>query len=299
MKARSVLTFAEWGLASALAAGCACAPADEPARNEPRRVAEPARLELFEWERGIALRSLAEHEPLAMYLWFYEWRLFDAVERGEWTAARHDWPRGVSRDGKSAWIAAEMLRLEARVDGEAVELELVANNTSGHDWPEHASIIACFNPGPPETQPFEMGHHKSTYFVGPEGLERLADRDFHFRSELRAGLEHLAPELEFAFTKRWSTAERDDHGGMLVRSSQSERWSCGVAWQDWLGVQAHNPWLCMHVATRVGPLARGESRRVRGRLVLLEGSREAALERLRAPWNRSGEQDRNSSQGAR
>lgn len=286
MRARAGLELGVCGLVLALAACCARGPSEGAAPTPPREPAhEPPRLELFEWERGLALRSRAKHEPLAMHLWFYEWRLFDALERGELTAARYDWPRRVASDGQSASIEAEMLRLEARVEGDAVELELLVTNTSDHDWPEHAALIACFNPGPPQTQPYEMGHHKSTWFIGPQGLERLGDRDFHFRSSLRAGLERLSPELEFDFSPRWRSSERDDHGGLLVRTSQSGRWSCGVAWEDWLGVQAHNPWLCMHIATRVGPLARGAARSVRGRLVLLEGSREVALERLRAPWS--------------
>ncbi len=297
MNARPAPTLVLLSLASALAVGCAHTPRTKPPIVAPR--AEPARLELFEWERGLALRSLSEREPLSMYLWFYEWRLFDALEPGEWTQAEYDWPRGVASDGQSAWIQADMLRLEARVRGDAVELELKVENSSEHAWPEHASIIACFNPGPPATKPYEMGHHKSTYFVGEHGLERLPDRDFHFRASLRESLETRAPELKFDFSERWRTSARDDHGGLLLRTSQSERWSCGVAWEDWLGVQAHNPWLCMHVATRVGPLAPGERRSVRGRLVLLEGSREAALERLRAPWELGRELGRERSPDAR
>jgi hypothetical protein len=59
-----------WLLAGA-AALAACGPQPEPA---------PLRLE--EWERGIAVRSL-EREGMDMYLWFYEWNLFDAFQPGE------------------------------------------------------------------------------------------------------------------------------------------------------------------------------------------------------------------------
>lgn len=255
------------------------------AQLRPSAPPRPAQLELFEWERGIALRSRAAVEPLSMYLWFYEWRLFGALEEGELTPARHDWPRSIAPNREHASIEADMLRLEARVVGDVVELELWVDNRTARAFSEHAAIIACFNPGPPDTQPFEMGHHKSTFFLGADGVERLADRDLHFRAALRPSLESLSRTLEFAFSRRWASSERDDHGGLLVRTSQSGRWSCGVAWEDWLGVQAHNPWLCMHIATRVGPLAPGASRRIRGRLVLLEGGREAVLERLRAPWD--------------
>jgi hypothetical protein len=261
------------------AVGLAVAAALSCRSREPHAPA----LELFEWERGIGLRSTA-HEPLSMFLWFYEWQLFDALELGELNPAAHDWPRAVAADKRSATIDAGMLQLGARVAGEAVELTLEVTNRSEHAWGEHAAIVACFNPGPPESKAYDMGHHKSTYFVAADGLERLPDRDLHFRAELRPSLEARDGALEFDFSKRWRSSERDDHGGLLVRTSQSGRWTAGVAWEDWLGVQAHNPWLCMHVATRVGPLAPGASRTVRGRLVLVEGPLEKGLETLRAPW---------------
>jgi hypothetical protein len=271
LRSRAALPHVAAGLAVVAALSCRA--------REP----QPAKLELFGWERGIGLRSTAR-EPLSMFLWFYEWQLFDALEPGEFSEARYDWPHTVAEDQRSASIDAGMLKLDARVDGEAVELTLEVTNRTERAWPEHAAIIACFNPGPPASKAYEMGHHKSTYFVAAGGLERLPDRDMHFRSELRPGLEARHAELEFEFSKRWRSAERDDHGGLLVRTSQSGRWTAGVAWEDWLGVQAHNPWLCMHVATRVGPLEPGRSRTIRGRLVLVEGALEAGLERLRAPW---------------
>lgn len=266
-------------LAAIASLGCVGARASE------RPQLPVAQLELFEWERGIGLRSRSAAAPLSMYLWFYEWQLFGALEEGELTSARFDWPRTVSPDRRSVTIDAGALRLEAQVVGDTVELVLSVENRTERAWSEHASIVACFNPGPPDTQPYEMGHHKSTYFVSADGVERLADRDLHFRAALRPSLERISSALEFAFSRRWASSERDDHGGLLVRTSQSGRWSCGVAWEDWLGVQAHNPWLCMHIATRVGPLAPGAQRRIHGRLVLLEGGREAVLDRLRAPWS--------------
>ncbi len=271
LRPRAALALVAAGFAAVAALSCRA--------REP----EPARLELFGWERGIGLQSTA-HEPLSMFLWFYEWQLFDALAPGEITEARYDWPHTVAEDKRSATIDAGMLRLAARVDGDAVELTLEVTNRTERAWPEPAAIVACFNPGPPASKAYEMGHHKSTYFIAADGLERLPDRDMHFRSELRPTLEARDAELDFEFGKRWRSSERDDHGGLLVRTSQSGRWTAGVAWEDWLGVQAHNPWLCMHVATRVGPLAPGESRTIRGRLVLVEGPLEAGLERLRAPW---------------
>jgi len=250
-------------------------------RNAPE--ARPA-VELFEWERGIGLRTLAA-EPASMFLWFYEWRLFDALEPGQITRAEFDWPREVSADGRTARIAAPMLTLEARVVDSAVELTLEVRNETERAWPEEAAIIACFNPGPPETKPYELGYQRKTYLVGEEGLQRFEDREMHFRADLKPALKQLSPELEFEFSaNRWRTSELDSHAGLLLRESYTGRWTTGVAWEDWVGVQANNPWLCLHVATRVGPLAPGAVKTIRGRLVLIEGGREQVWERLRAPW---------------
>jgi hypothetical protein len=73
-------------------------------------------------------------------------------------------------------------------------------------------------------------------------------------------------------------------GGLLLRESLSGGWTSGIAWSDALGVQAHNPWLCMHVAVKVGPLARGERKVLHGRMYLFPGDREEGLRRYRADF---------------
>jgi hypothetical protein len=254
-------------LALATLAGCETArPSDPP-------------LELFEWERGLAVRARGD-TPMAMYLWFWEWSLFETQERGDVSAARHDWPREVAPDGRSGSVSAEGFALRARVVDDGVELELAVENRSDHDWPEEAAIIACFSPGPEDSRTFEMGHHLKTYLVGEHGLERFQDRAMHFNAALLPRLRERSPELHFDFSNRWASSPRSSHAGLLLRESLSGGWTSGVAWEEWVAVQAHNPWLCMHVATKVGPLARGASKTVRGKLFLFPGDRAEGLKRF-------------------
>jgi hypothetical protein len=254
-----------------LALVAAACPAPRP-RDPP--------LELFAWERGLAVRARGS-EPMPMYLWFYEWNLFGAREAGDLSAGRWDFAREIAPDGGSGRIRGDGIELAARVEDDGVALELTIENQSDRDWPEQASIVACFNPGPKESRTFEMGHHRKTYLLGEDGLVRFADRAMHFDARARPRLAELSPELEFAFSERWPTSAQDAHAGLLLRESLGGGWTAGVAWEDWLAVQAHNPWLCLHVATKVGPLARGERRVVRGRLWLFPGDAAEGLRRFR------------------
>lgn len=256
----------------ALLASLATAACSSPARNDPP-------LELFEWERGIGLRARGE-TPMPMYLWFYEWNLFGAFEPGELSSGSFAFERSIAPDARSARIVGPGIALDLKVESDGVALQLEVENCTERDWPATAAIIACFNPGPKETRTFEMGHHLKTYMLGAAGLERVADRDMHFNARLRDELERLAPDLRFAFSERWATSARDSHAGLLLRESLSGGWTCGVAWSEWLGLQAHNPWLCMHAATRVGPLARGARTTVRGKLYLFPGDRQEGLRRF-------------------
>jgi hypothetical protein len=68
--------------------------------------------------------------------------------------------------------------------------------------------------------------------------------------------------------------------GILIRESVEGDWVTAVGWADYLSVQGHNPWNCMHVCARVGPLKQKESRTVRGRLYLFRGTKEDCLARF-------------------
>jgi len=52
-----------------------------------------------------------------------------------------------------------------------------------------------------------------------------------------------------------------------------------IVWEDFLSAQGHNPWKCMYLSVRVGPLQLSETRSIRGKIYLLEGSKEDFLEK--------------------
>lgn len=231
-----------------------------------------------EWERGVALYPASMPE-MKMYLWFYEWTLFDAIAPGEHTGASYDHPRRVTRD--RAVINTPQLTLRVQAVGDGAELELSVTNRSQHDWGALAGIIPCFNPGPEQRRNPSMidPEHCRTFFRGERSLEPLKEREIHFNHELRPLLKRLSPRLEFVFSKKWPTSDRDAYAGFLVRESADGRWSAAITWQDFVSVQGHNPWKCMHHSVRVGPLPRGSSKTVRGKIYLLLGTKEDAWHR--------------------
>ena len=81
----------------------------------------------------------------------------------------------------------------------------------------------------------------------------------------------------FVFSGKWPTARPDATGGLILRESMDGAWVSGMAWNDFLSVQAHNPWQCMHLAPRVGPLKPGETRSIRGKIYLLNGTKDDCL----------------------
>lgn len=226
---------------------------------------------------------------LFAYLWFYEWHLFDAVDKGEHTAGSWDWSWRVSGDGSAAEMDVGWLRLCADATGDGADLSLEITNTSDHAWPSIAAIIPCFNPGDPE-QPSQRNTlfldeaHTLTYFRGEDGLDPIAGavpRDIHFNHACRPDIASWDKEEEgdaFVFGRKWPTSDRDAYAGILIRESCDGRYVMGIAWESFLSAQGHNPWNCMHLSVRVGPLAQGECRTIRGRLYLMEGAKETCLQ---------------------
>ncbi len=78
-------------------------------------------LRLFEWERGIGFEVPGQKE-MRVYLWFYEWNMFEAREPGQHTGGRRDWPRQVTEGGLSASVGADDLRLRAKAVPDGVDL---------------------------------------------------------------------------------------------------------------------------------------------------------------------------------
>jgi hypothetical protein len=275
------VSLAGWSGCSASRVGTGAFP-QTPAPNQGPL------LQLADWERGVSISAPhddATLEPMRMYLWFYEWNMFDAMSPGEHTAGRFDRFRREFSDDRHALLENDEMTLELRSGRGDVDLELTVHNRSQHDWPEPAAIIPCFNPSRgKETNHQFLG--EDTWFVGPDGLEQLIKRELHFNQELGPVLHALSPGREYAFSWKWPTAEPDAVAGILIRESLDRRWISGIAWERFLSVQGHNPWHCMHVAVQVGPLRRGESRTIRGKIYLFPGTRENALPRFQRDFAR-------------
>lgn len=245
---------------------------------------EPMTTTLNLWERGVAVHSATE-EDVAMYLWFYEWHLFDAVEKGEHTRGSFDWSWTISEDHREASMDSEWLGLKARATEDGADLTLAIANTSDHDWPEIAAIIPCFNPGPKEQAPaaFRDTHRQHTYYVGTRGLEALEAREIHFNHDCVAQVENWPKERDdgqFVFSHKWPTSKDLAQAGLIVRESEDGEWVMGIAWDSFLSAQGHNPWKCMHLSIKVGPLKRGETKTIRGKIYLFPGTREDCLVRF-------------------
>lgn len=260
--------------AIAIAVAC-CLSTPSPAKGTSPTLA------LSEWSRGIAVSAPGE-EGMSVYLWFYEWNMFDAVEPGQHTQGTTKHRRYVSDDGRTARIVSPGgLELKATAEREAVNLALTVTNRSNHDWPKLAAIIPCFNPGPAETRNRQFANTK-TYFLTANGLKKTVAREIHFNHKLRAAVDEAAtPEGRYHWSHKWPKSDVDATAGLILRESTDGRWVTGIAWDDFLSVQAHNPWECMHLSIRVGPLKRGQEKTIRGRIYLFEGTKEDLLKRYR------------------
>ncbi|MBW7997412.1 MAG: hypothetical protein FVQ81_12730 [Candidatus Glassbacteria bacterium] len=251
---------------------------------------------LESWRQGVFVYP--EGEPgMRMFLWFYEWNLFGAVNPGHHTSAfpmNSDWSvwdKTVSADNTRAVVANDDIRLELESVDDGVELILTVRNTSGRDWPDPAAIIPCFNPGPPphgEQYGYEYKRNREfadldstlTWFAGPGGLTLLDNRSIHFNHDLRESVERARRRLGgFEFDSKWASSPVNSHGGLLIRESAGREWVTGIAWERHLSAQGHNPWLCMHLSANVGPLKRGERIKLRGRIYLFRGSKEDCYNR--------------------
>ena len=243
------------------------------------------KLKLWEWQKGIAVES-TEQKGMVMYFWFYEWNMFDALEKGEHTNGSFDNNRSLNEDSTIAEISTDNLKVEMKIVDDGVDLLLTVTNSTQHHWPDIAAIIPCFNPGAPphrmENYPQaklnEQFNNTDTYLIGETGLERLVKRHIHFNDNLQHSLDKISPEGEFVFSEKWHIAESTKHG-ILIRESSDQQWVTGIAWDHFLSVQGHNPWQCMHVGIQVGPLGPGETKTVRGKIYLFQGSKKDCFEK--------------------
>ena len=261
-------------VAFALALTAGLLPAQEPLR-------------LFTWERGIGFEA-PEKEGMRVYLWFYEWNMFDAMLPGQHTRGMWDNEVTVEPDRQSARVTSGFpgLSVEAQAVDDGADLMLTVTNRSEHDWPPLASIIACFNPGPEETRNAAFANEQ-TYFVSAKGLHPLtirAPREIHFNDALRDAVNAQATDGQFVWSEKWPMSDLNATAGLIVRESNDRTWVTGITWERFLSAQGHNPWECMHLAVRVGPLAVGETRKVRGKIYLFEGTQEDLWERYQGDF---------------
>ncbi len=253
-------------------------------------VAEDSNMRLVPWERGVSVQPLSAPD-MKVYLWFYEWQMFDAVNQGQHT--RGAWKNRITmgKDGKLATVESSNpgITLEFTPVQDGADMKLTIANRSRHAWPQLASIIACFNPGPAATRNRQFAN-TNTWFHTANGLQRLAlraPREIHYNHKLRAKIDAAANnDGRYAWSEKWPKSQVDAIDGLIIRESTDKRWVTAIAWERFLSAQGHNPWECMHLSIHVGPLARNETRVVRGKIYLFEGSKDDALARYQADFRR-------------
>ena len=236
-------------------------------------------VQLFEWKRGFAVRSL-QHPEIAAYLWFYEWNMFDAMQPGQHTHGTYKLERTLTKDGQLGIIKSDALSLRVTPTSDGADLNLTVRNRTKRDFPAIAAIIPCFNPGLKETKnkPFD---NTNTYYLTSNGLEKLFQREIHFNAALRPLVDREARDGKYWWSSKWPLSQTNATGGLILRESNDKEWVCGIAWEDFLSVQGHNPWQCMHLSVCVGPLAPDNSKSIRGKIYLMQGSKQDLLDRYR------------------
>lgn len=248
-------------------------------------------IKLSEWSRGIKLESSSDQNLFAFF-WFYEWYLFDAVTKGEHTPGIFDWEWTVDEQNKSAVLNGEWLKLNIHSRENGADLLMEVANHSDHDWPSIAAIIPCFNPGnirvtTEQNYIFLDEEHLHTYFLGEKGLDLLMGefpREIHFNHEFYPHVMNWEKERQdgkFVFDEKWPTSERNAYAGIIIRESVDKRYVMGIAWESFLSSQGHNPWHCMHLSIKVGPLKQGKKKTIRGKIYLFEGSKEDCLKEFK------------------
>jgi hypothetical protein len=250
---------------------------------------DPPNVRLFEWERGYGIESRAQ-KAMSVNLWFYEWNMFDAMQPGQHTGGTYRLEHKTSDGGRQGAVVSDAITLSVAATTDGADLKLAVKNLTDHDFPPHAAIIPCFNPGPAESRN-EQFANTNTWFLGPNGLDKLVARQIHFNAALRERVDRDAKDGRYAWSEKWPLAEPNAAGGLIVRESNDGKWACGIAWESFLSAQGHNPWQCMHLSVCIGPLQRGQSKTIRGKMYLLSGDKDEVLRRYREdfrPTKRAG-----------
>jgi hypothetical protein len=248
---------------------------------------------LSKWELGIAL-SCYEDPRAFIYLRFYEWNLFDAVEEGEHSRGKDRWPWEVSSDQQEATLNSELFHARIKVVADGAQIELAVSNVTNHDWPDMAAIIPCLSPeysryGLPQNPYFFDEQHERTYFLGIKGLELLKEREIHFNTAMKKQILEQSADGSGTFpgfSDKWPTSGRDAIEGLMLRESVDRTWVTGIAWDRFLSAQGHNPRKCMHLSVRIGPLKVGDSKKLYGKIYLFKGRKENCLRHFEKDFNK-------------
>ncbi len=257
---------------------------------------------LSKWKRGVGIIRRATPET-RMYFWFYEWNLFGAWREGQHNQGTTEQEIHLSADGSGASLTRQGLSVELKATDDGADLFLRIRNGTERTWANIAAIIPCFTPGAPDVNfvnKRRVAHHfpnakrnenfvnHQTYFLSERGLMRQEKREIHFNVSLREQINQESEDGSFVFTPKWPTSEHNATSGLVLRESTDKGWITGIAWERFLTVQAHNPWHCMHLSIRVGPLKPGESREIRGKIYLFHGTKEDLLKRYRSEFRVRG-----------
>jgi hypothetical protein len=243
------------------------------------------------WGTGIAISPRYDPDP-KMYVRFYEWNLFGAVREGLHSQADKTQPMQAQCDGDQATVTypAHDVTLDATVVEEGVELRITATNSGTRDWPDLASIVPCFNPGrtqdgEPTTERFADPEQRHTYYYGRTGFEPLTGRDVHWMADCRDRIEERRPPDGFPWDRKWPTADRDATAPLVVRETPDGSWATGIAWERSISAQGNNPWNCLHLSAKLGPVAPGDTTRTRGKLYLQSTDKMAIREQYEADFD--------------
>ena len=227
-----------WLLGSAaIAKPAMCDQIKEADLTPPQLKGDQSNVRLFEWGKGIGVESRLQRDMTA-FLWFYEWNMFHARQKGIHTSGSHLFKREVSKDGNRAVIRAPDMTLTMKAGKDSVELSLEIKNRTDHPWPAIAGIIPCFNPGAPKGQAKRFSiaklnpqlDNRNTWYFGGDGLSKLDKREIHFNSALRKQIDAASTDGTHPFSFKWPTSEKNAHAGLLIRESTDGHWVTGIAW---------------------------------------------------------------------
>ncbi len=261
-------------------------------------------LTLVSWGKGVSFHP-ENNTEMELFYWFSEHNIFRAV-KDEIHSMAGAQSLDISNNGKAADSKPNRssgMQLSIVSTNGCLDMLLTVTNKSEHDWPEIAAIIPCLSPNlirrENDTQPkvrmngdgenfvptkFSTPNmvNNNTFIVTSNGLQQLHLRELHYCDSYR---EEMDIELNGeALKDNWPLNEENFSKGVMIRESTDGVYVVGMAWEEAISVQGHNPYCCMHLSIRVGGLAPGESKTIRGKTYLFKGTKEDCMSLLDADF---------------